>query len=257
VVLRLARAAAMMLIGVGVAMMYPVLGTSARRVVLRSWFRGLLTAFGVRLAVDGAENLDDRRGALLASNHVSWLDVVALQAVCPMRLLAKMELRDWPVLGALAGRAGTLYIDRDSLRTLPDAVRGIAEALRKGSVVGVFPEGTTWCGVASGRHRPAVFQAAVDADAPVHPVALRFRFEEGQRTTVAAFVGEDTLITSLLAVARVRGLVVELFVLPALDAGELADRRELSRQVEASITEVTTPASTADPVPHEVSCLAA
>src|SRR5437016_1315625 len=160
-----------------------------RERLIQTWFRRLLDAFGVRYVVHGEENLAGQ-GGLFVSNHVSWLDVVALQAVRPMRVLAKTEVRSWPVIGPLAGRAGTLYIDRDRLTALPDAVHTIADALRGGAAVGAFPEGTTWCGVASGRYRPAVFQAAVDARARVRPIAMRFLTGDGTQTTVAAFVGD-------------------------------------------------------------------
>ncbi len=75
----------------------------------------------------------------------------------------------------MAGLVGTVYIDRDRLSALPGAVSTIADELRAGSVIGTFPEGTTWCGTASGPFRPAVFQAALDAGARMQPVAVRFR----------------------------------------------------------------------------------
>jgi 1-acyl-sn-glycerol-3-phosphate acyltransferase len=247
VVLRLGSAAGLMLLGVGLALIISLLRARSRERLIKGWFRALLRAFGVRFVVRGEERLRDG-GRLVVSNHVSWLDVVMLQALCPMRLLAKHEVRSWPLVGPLAGRVGTLYIDRDRLTALPGAVRAIADSLRSGDVVGAFPEGTTWCGLASGKYRPAVFQAAVDAGARVQPVATRFLTEDGQQTTAAAFVGDDTLIASVLAVARARGLVIELRLLPELDARRIADRRELARRVEDGIVGVTLPDATA--LPH-------
>lgn len=238
VVLRLTAAVALMLLGVGLAVVLAVLRGPLRDVLVKSWFRALLRAFGVRFVVRGEQPAD---GGLVVTNHVSWLDVVALMAVNPMRLLAKAELRSWPVLGPLAARVGTLYIDRERLSALPGAVRAVADALRGGSVVGAFPEGTTWCGFASGAYRPAVFQAAVDAGVPVRPVALRFTTAAGAPTTIAAFVGDATLLESVLAVAGVRGLVVELSVLPEIDAVTIGDRRELARRAERAVAAVTEP----------------
>ncbi|WP_243792555.1 1-acyl-sn-glycerol-3-phosphate acyltransferase [Saccharopolyspora gloriosae] len=238
VVLRLTRAAGQMLLGVGLAVVYALVRGPVRTALVKAWFRGLLRAFGVRLVVRGERPEAD---GLVVTNHVSWLDVVALMAVNPMRLLAKTELRSWPVVGPLAARVGTLYIDRERLSALPDAVRTVADALRDGSVVGAFPEGTTWCGLASGTYRPAVFQAAVDAGVQVRPVALRFTTASGAPTTIAAFVGAATLLESVLAVARVRGLVVELSVLPAIDAAAIGDRRELARRAERAVAAITEP----------------
>ncbi|MGJ7907025.1 lysophospholipid acyltransferase family protein [Actinopolyspora sp. H202] len=214
---RLLVVAVLLLYGVLLASATPMLPEGRRRAAARTWFTGVLAALGVRLRVRGVPppRTGEGTGALVVSNHVSWLDVLALQAVCPMRLLAKAEVRDWPLLGTLAARAGTLFIDRNRPSRLPVAIGSVTEALRHGHVVGAFPEGTTRCGRASGRYRSAVFQAALDAGAPVRPVALRYELMSGEPTTVAAFVGEDTLLGSLREVLAVRGLVVELIQLPS------------------------------------------
>ncbi|KAA5832908.1 1-acyl-sn-glycerol-3-phosphate acyltransferase [Saccharopolyspora hirsuta] len=227
--LRLSGVVALLIGGCVLALALPVLGTVWRQQALVAWFRTLLRALGIRIVLDGGMPAG---GALVVCNHVSWLDIVALQVLCPMRMLAKVEVGSWPLLGPLAGRVGTVYIDRERLSALPDSVRTIADELRAGAVIGAFPEGTTWCGRAIGTFRPAVFQAAVDAGARMQPVALRFRDRTGQVTTAAAFLGETTLVSSVLTVARTRGLVVELVVLPELRG---SDRRELARRAQESI----------------------
>lgn len=204
-------AAAVLCLGGVLAPLVALLHPPTRRHAKRRWFGGLLAAFGVKLRLEGHPPGESARpGMLVVANHVSWLDVLALQAVTPMRMVAKAEMRRWPVLGMLAARAGTLFIDRTRPRELPRTVAHIAEQLRIGALIGAFPEGTTWCGRAAGRWRPAVFQAALDSGARIQPVMLRYRFEDGRGTTVPAFVGEATLLGSIREVVRARGLVVEL-----------------------------------------------
>jgi len=157
-------------------------------------------------------------GSLVAANHISWLDIAAVLAHEPMRVVAKSEVRRWPVVGLLAARAGTLFIERTRLRRLPATVGEIAAALRVGQNVLVFPEGTTWCGRTRGRLYPATFQAAIDADASVQPLSLRYRLADGTPTTIAAFLGTDTLPASVWRVAATRGLVVEVEAAPILPA---------------------------------------
>ena len=193
---------------------------------LRTVARAILAVLGVTVRRRGPA---PRSGSLLVANHVSWLDVVALVAVTPVRLVAKREVRGWPAIGLLARRAGTIFVDRARPKTLTATVAEVAATLRAGHPVAVFPEGTTFCGTASGRFRPALFQAAVDAGAPVVPVAI------GYGGTAAAFVGDDTLWSSVRRVAGLRSLTVTLVTGPALHPADGAGRRALARAAQSSV----------------------
>lgn len=209
----------------------------ARERLVRGWSLALARTAGVRVRVTGAA--PPPGGLLLVADHVSWLDVPLLAAVRPARMLAKAEVRAWPVAGALAAWAGTLFLDRDRLRALPGTVARIADALRAGRAVTVFPEGSTWCGRARGRFRRAVFQAALDAAVPVQPVRVRYRLDGRAGPTgvsaVPAFVGDDTLLASLWRVASARGLVAEVRVLPVIPPGAAPDRRTLARLAQDAV----------------------
>ena len=128
---------------------------------------------------------------------MSWVDIFAIGAVMPGRFVARADLVDWIGLGMVARLMKVIPIDRASLRRLPDVVSTVAEQLRAGQTVVAFPEGTTWCGLAYGPFRPAMFQAAVDAGRPVQPLRLSYHHRDGRPSTVAAYVGDDTLMASI------------------------------------------------------------
>ncbi|MFJ4322858.1 lysophospholipid acyltransferase family protein [Streptomyces tricolor] len=230
-VLRLTAVAALLLAGIVLS----PLGRTIPAEWVGRWCRALVRAAGVRVRITGSA--PPAGGLLLVANHVSWLDVPLLAAVRPARMLAKTEIRQWPVAGALAARGGALFIERDRLRALPGTVDRIAGALRAGAAVTVFPEGSTWCGRAHGRFRRAVFQAALDAGVPVQPVGLRYRRRDGGPGTAAAFVGEDTLLASLWRVARARDLVAEVEIRPVIPPGTHPDRRALAHASQPSAPE--------------------
>jgi len=235
--MRIAHALGVLIAALAVAPLMPILGRGGRARLVRWFFRSIIRAFGIRLAVFGVHGLEPvaGRGALVVNNHISWLDIVAINAAQPMRAQAKSEVRTWPLLGRLATAAGTVYVDRERLRLLPAAVAELASVMRSGSMVNVTPEGTSWCGLARGRFHTAPFQAAIDGDVPVIPIALRFRMSDGRETTAPAFIGDETLIDSLRRVARLRGLVMELHVLKEIPAGITSDRRTLATLSEAAI----------------------
>ncbi|MFF1703762.1 lysophospholipid acyltransferase family protein [Streptomyces sp. NPDC058252] len=224
---RLVAVLALVLVGVASCQLVGRLRATVRDRLIRRWCRAVVRAAGVRMRFTGAAA--PTGGLLIVANHISWLDIPLLAAVRPARMLAKSEVRGWPVAGPVAARGGTLFIDRDRLRALPGTVRRIAGALRDGAAVVAFPEGSTWCGRAQGHFRRAVFQAALDADVPVQPVRLHYRLVGGTASTAPAFVGSDSLPASVWRVVSARALVAEVQVLPALAPGDHTDRRDLAR----------------------------
>ncbi|MFG3073145.1 lysophospholipid acyltransferase family protein [Streptomyces sp. NPDC048225] len=232
--LRLAVVAALLLAGIAVVLAPSrLLRRGLPADVARRYCRWVVRAVGVRVRVTGAAVPEG--GLLLVAPHVSWLDIPLLAAVRPARMLAKSEIRDWPVAGGPAARAGVLFIERERLRALPGTVGAMARVLRAGAAVAAFPEGSTWCGRARGPFHRAVFQAALDAGVPVQPVRIRYRAGERAVSTTPAFVGADTLLASLWRVASARGLTAEVEVCPALPPGRHPDRRALAEAAERAV----------------------
>lgn len=236
---RLATAFVLLVAAILTSPLLAVIGHRGRELWVRLVFGGMLRAFGVRMEAHGRERMvrppGRSRGVMQVNNHISWVDILALNTIQPMRALAKSEIASWPLLGFVIRRSGTVFVDREHLRSLPKTVDELAQAFREGSMVNVAGEGTTWCGLASGRYVPAPFQAAIDGGATVLPVAIRYRIAGGHQTTAPAFIGTESLVASLLRVAKVRGLVLELFVCAEIPAGTTSSRRELADLTEAAV----------------------
>jgi 1-acyl-sn-glycerol-3-phosphate acyltransferase len=135
---------------------------------------------------------------LLVANHISWLDIVVMHAARYCRFVSKADVRRWPLIGILATGGGTIYIERNSRRDALRVVHRMAESLKRGEVVAVFPEGTTSDGVDLLPFHGNLIQAAISADVPVQPVALRFVDRvTGRDSPGPLYLGDDTLLASL------------------------------------------------------------
>ncbi|MFF4319585.1 1-acyl-sn-glycerol-3-phosphate acyltransferase [Streptomyces sp. NPDC001568] len=244
-VLRLAAALALLVLGVLTAPPVRLLPARSRHALVRAWATVLLRSLGVRITVHGAPGPDG--GRLIVANHISWLDIPLVAAVLPSRMLAKSDIRGWPVIGGLAARAGTLFIERDRIRALPATVDTLTRVLLGGDRVTVFPEGSTWCGRAQGPFRRAAFQSALDARVPVQPVRIGYLLADGELAGAPAFVGDDPLTASLWRIARARGVRAEVWLLPRIPAGRYADRRDLAAAARLAVL-AGTPQRAGEPV---------
>ena len=173
---------------------------------------------------------------LLVANHISWLDVYALNAlVGGPRSVAKSEVARWPFAGAIARGFGTFFHVRGSYRDAARVKNEVAVALRAGERVLVFPEGTTTEGGSLGRFHAAFFQAAVDAGVPVQPVAIHYPMADGSPDPAASFIGEMTFVESLVRVLGRRRLEARLTFGPVLSSAGRT-RRELAALSHAFVT---------------------
>ncbi len=146
-------------------------GRAASARAQQSWSRGLLRILAVRVRVRGALPAPPY---LLVANHISWLDIVLLHAVCPLRLVAKQAIREWPVIGPLARAAGTVFLARGHEDSRRRVGRRVGALLRRGEAVGLFPEGRIHPARGVGRFHSPLFAGAVRVRVPVVPVALRY-----------------------------------------------------------------------------------
>jgi 1-acyl-sn-glycerol-3-phosphate acyltransferase len=216
------------------AFVMPRVDAAAWHAVVQRWSLRMLRCLGVTVRVSGTP----QPGAvLMVANHVSWLDIPALHASSPRaHFVSKSAIAHWPLLGRLARAGGTLFIERERKRDALRVVHEVAAALRLGDAVAVFPEGTTGAGHEVLPFHANLLQAAITTATAVQPIALRYS-EPGHPVSVAAqYIGDTTLVESLMKVCTARGLVVDVRFLPVEPAGEL-DRRVLAQRLHDRIAD--------------------
>ncbi|MFC6790467.1 lysophospholipid acyltransferase family protein [Methylobacterium komagatae] len=104
--------------------------------------RTFLWLFSVRVIESGTPPAPGE-AALVLSNHVSWLDIIAIGALRPLSFVAKSEIRGWPVIGLLAILQRTLFIDRARRAATATVSAAMGHRLANGELVVLFAEGTT------------------------------------------------------------------------------------------------------------------
>jgi 1-acyl-sn-glycerol-3-phosphate acyltransferase len=217
-----------------------------RSLAKRAYCRLVLRCLGIRITVSGGP-LRNLPGVLVVSDHMSWLDVITIGAVLPacrwrtppQSFVARADVASNLAVRMMAAIVKVIPIDRASLRQLPGVVDTIAARLRAGHTVVAFPEGTTWCGLASGPFYPAMFQAAIDASRPVQPLQLRYHHQDGRVSTVPAYIGDDTLLRSIGRLLAARRTVARVYVESLQLPG--TDRRDLARRCQGVIRMTASP----------------
>jgi 1-acyl-sn-glycerol-3-phosphate acyltransferase len=231
---RLLRVVAHILAGLWtIALVFPRLSPDQRHARVQAWALDMLACLAIKLIVKGSPPVTGPM--LLAANHISWLDIVVMHAARHCRFVSKDEVGRWPLVSTLANAAGTLYITRESRRDAMRVVHHMAQCLRDGDVLAIFPEGTTGDGSTLLPFHANLLQAAISADAPIQPVALQFAdAATGQMSFAPCYVGDDTLWQSLwrtLCADNVQAVVQ--FGTPELAQGR--DRRSWAADLRITI----------------------
>lgn len=231
---RLVRALAHLVNGwLTLLIVFPRLTPEGKNERIRVWAIDALAHLAIELVVIG--KAPPPGPALLVANHLSWLDIVVMLAAQPARFVAKSDIAHWPLVGRLARGGGTLFIQRESRRDAQRVVHHMAESLKAGDRLAVFPEGTTSDGADVLPFHANLFQAAISADVPVVPVALRFEDAvSGQRSSAACYVDDDTLHGSLWRTVSAPALRVVL-VFGEPQAAQGRDRRTWAGDVRNAV----------------------
>ena len=216
---------------------FPLANQETKNRLIRSWSIKLLVIFGIKLSLKNPEILP-ATPYLLASNHISWMDIHAINAFKPIRFVAKSDVEGWPIFGWMAKQLGTVFIKRDNARHGKHIANEVAKVLETQSVC-IFPEGTSTVGESVLPFKPNLFESAVVAQVPVYSLAISYRSVlSGERSEVPAYVGDIGLLESMSLILRNRELTVELAFLPPSGASPEApkDRKWLALHSQEAIS---------------------
>jgi 1-acyl-sn-glycerol-3-phosphate acyltransferase len=196
----------------------------------RAWARLVVRVAGVRLRQSGVTLAADlaatgvqawSSGRLVLANHITWLDIFAIDAVLPSRFVAKAEIGRWPLVGWMVTASGVVYIERGRRHAVASTNHRVAEHLRRGETVAVFPEGTTTDGTRLLPFHSNLVAPAIEVGCEIWPVAVRYT-EHGRHSTAPAYVGEATLMQTMWRIVTARKLEVEVAVLAPLSSAQVS-----------------------------------
>jgi 1-acyl-sn-glycerol-3-phosphate acyltransferase len=200
--------------------------------IVTQWSRRLCRILHLQVTYHG---MPATTGTLLVANHISWLDIFALLSIFRVVFVAKQEIEEWPLLGWLVRRVGTLFIRRGRFEASTLAHREIVDALAQGTAVLFFPEGKATDGTQVYRFHARLFESAIQARVPVQPIALRYPHGE-EISTIAPY----TDLSFLAHVWRLVGepeLKVEIWFCPIITSVD-KKRRDLAESARQQIEQV-------------------
>ncbi|MBA3449064.1 MAG: 1-acyl-sn-glycerol-3-phosphate acyltransferase [Pseudaminobacter sp.] len=214
-------------------------------IVPRLWHRAILAALGFRVHVSGV--MTDKRPLLIASNHVSWTDIMVLGSIADMSFIAKSEMAGWPLIGWLALLQRTVFIERERKRKSGVQASEIAARLAAGDAMVLFAEGTTGDGNLLLPFKSTLFGAAAMAIGEgavetvfIQPVAILYTRLHGipmgrQHRRVASWIGDSELAPHIVELLAQGAIDVEVYFGEPVEFSAGGSRKEAARQVERRV----------------------
>lgn len=155
------------------------------------WCRSILWAAGVTVVVHGLERYAGRGPFIFTCNHVSLIDIPALEHVLPKHnFLAKSELFSIPIFGPGIRAIGTIPIERENRKAAFSAYAVAAKRIQQGSSVVVFPEGTRGTSYSIRPFKKGPFVLAAQAGVPIVPCIVHGTIEVLPKKSFRVYPGE-------------------------------------------------------------------
>ncbi|MCY2961965.1 MAG: lysophospholipid acyltransferase family protein [Planctomycetota bacterium] len=198
----------------------------------RGWGRALCRIGALHIEVVGEP---PREPCVLVTNHVGYADILVLAAVLEGPAFVSMhEIRTWPLIGFMAARMGTIFIDRRDKRAIPVVNAAIGAALERGQVVVLFAEGGNSDGRAVRPFRPPLLDPAARLGAPCTWGTLHYRVLPGDPPASRSVCWHEETIwrqaVRFLALERIHARVAF-----GGDSLRCADRKQLAADLHARV----------------------
>ncbi|MGH9940848.1 MAG: lysophospholipid acyltransferase family protein [Pyrinomonadaceae bacterium] len=198
----------------------------------RAWARAVARVAGMKIELLG---VPPRGSFFLVSNHLGYMDIVALAACLDCVFVAKSEVARWPVIGFLCRSMNTVFIDRRRCRHLPTALARISRTLAAGSGVVLFAEGTSTSGANVAPFKPSLLELAARERMPVHYASLSYRTPRGEAPAhqSVCWWGDMTFLKHLFGLFQLSGFEAQLSF--GAQPIEEEDRKLLAKKLWAAV----------------------
>jgi 1-acyl-sn-glycerol-3-phosphate acyltransferase len=203
-----------------------------RQLAFGIWTGGFVRISGMRLEVIGTP---PKPPFFLVTNHLSYTDIPALRAVATGVFVAKVEIRNWFLVGRIVRDMGIVFIDRTNRRDIPRAGEKILERLNSGEGVIVFPEGTSSKGEGVLPFNSSFMEFASRKDLPVSYASISYRTPEGSppASEMICWWDDTSFMTHLFRLFTLREYtaIIRFGEEPVLNP----DRKELAGELEERV----------------------
>ena len=173
------------------------------------------------------------KGGLLVSNHQGYLDILCLNVLCTSAFVAKAEIKSWPLFGLFSEWSGTIFLDRKHRTALRGPLERVVELLRQGERVVIFPEGTDSDGTSVLPFHSSFFEAAIQAQCPVVPLAIRYSAPGVSQHEEVIYWKDRRFIFHVIRLLGVKEVRARVTFGQPMAAG--ADRKQLSHKIREQI----------------------
>lgn len=196
---------------------FPKATDAMKAKMIQAWCKKLLDILEVSLSFP-VNNFTSGSGILFVSNHISWLDIIVINAAMPMRFLAKSEVKDWPLFGYLANKLNTVYVQRENRSDARKAVENLIDVLNEGQRICIFPEGTSSDGLSILKFKSNLFESVIASDAICIPLALTYKDVTSlEISTAPAYWGEISLIESIKNIVNASPMMATISIGAVID----------------------------------------
>jgi len=188
---------------------------------------------GLRVRAEGAPL---KARVLVAANHISWLDILALGGAAPVQFVARGDMRAWPLVGWAAGLNDTIFVARELRGSIKGQADALREALADGRAIVLFPEGTTEGGAALLPFRASLFASLFPPldEVAVQPVAIDYGAAAGD----VLWLGEEGFGANANRILSRPGTIpVTLRFLAPIDPHAAGDRKALAARSQAAVAQ--------------------
>jgi 1-acyl-sn-glycerol-3-phosphate acyltransferase len=185
--------------------------------VRRQWLNHIPRAMGLQLKVIGTPA---QQPCLFVGNHISYVDPICVLMYVDANVVAKAEVKRWPLVGYGAHLVGTLFVKREEKSSRHETALAIQTALQNKDSILVYPEGTTTAGPGTLPFKPRSFDAAQLAAVPVQPIAIIYD------SSAVAFIGKDTFLPHFFRMFRMKKITGRIAFGPLLYGENTAAQAE-------------------------------